>query len=864
MSLGKYHQKRKFDDTPEPSGKEKKSRGTLHFVVQKHAASHLHYDFRLEMDAVLKSWAVPKGPSLNPDDKRLAIMVEDHPLDYKNFEGIIPKGNYGAGTVIVWDEGTYYFNEGASYKESKKIFDEGLKKGHLRVYLEGKKLKGEFSLVRLHTPKENEWLLIKKNDAYASSEDITKKDTSVKTNKSIEDLSEKKEPASSKKKVEKKKSPAEPTHFNEEQQSPMPHAIKPMLATPVEKPFNHPEWVFEIKWDGYRAIAEIEGTDVHLYSRNNLSFDQKFPPVRDSLSKLNLHAVIDGEIVAIDKNGNPSFQALQNYLTTDPVQLKYYVFDLLYLNGYSTIGLTLLERKELLKEALPENDTVIYSEHFPEKGIDFYEASQAQHLEGIIAKNAKSLYSPGVRTKEWLKIKAQKSQEAIICGYTEPRGSRKEIGALILGVYEKNELIYIGHSGGGFTEAGLKDIKKKLVPLEIKECPFKTVPKTNTKPHWVQPELICEISFSEWTGEGLMRHPVFMGMRTDKTPEEITKDTELPVVSIIKNEKIKKKEKKGHQMNRKPIALEESRQLKNSTDKEILIEKKKLKLTNLNKIYWPKEKYTKGDLIDYYMNIADYMLPYLKDRPQSLNRYPNGIEGDSFFQKDVKNLLAEWIRTIPITSGPEEKIVNYLVCEDKASLIYMANLGCIEINPWSSRIHSLNNPDFMIIDLDPLDISFNKVIETALVVKEILDQAGADSYCKTSGATGLHILVPLAAQYDYEHCKQFAHIIASLVNKRLPKITSIERSPGKRNKRVYVDYLQNSRGQTIASAYSVRPKPGATVSTPLNWEEVQKGLSPGDFTIKNMGERLNKLGDIFKNVLEKGIDIEKCLNNLGT
>ena len=837
MVLTKYREKRKFAKTPEPEGKKKPLKGALQFVVQKHAASHLHYDLRLEIDGVLKSWAVPKGPSLDPQVKRLAIMVEDHPFDYKNFEGIIPEGNYGAGTVIVWDEGNYYSIENKDPVEGEEILKRGLQKGHITFFLEGTKLKGAFSLVKIRSRGENTWLLVKKDDEYASKKDITKDDSSVKSGKTLKEISEKKDER-------------------------MPHAIKPMLAMPVKEPFDHPDWVFENKWDGYRAIAEIENSKVHLYSRNYISFNYKFPSVARALEKLNFNTILDGEIVALDKHGHSKFQLIQNYQNNSDGNIVYYVFDMLYLNGHDMRGLTLLQRKEILKQALPKNKVIIYSDHIEEKGISFFEEACTNKSEGIIAKKSNSSYITGKRTKEWLKIKTHQRQEAVIGGITAPRGSRKDFGALVLGVYEKNELKYIGHTGGGFNEKSLKEIKKKLEPLFINTSPFKKIPLTNTPVTWVEPKLVCEVSFLEWTKEGVMRQPVFIGLREDKDTKSIVREKEISPELILNEpgmktinatKKIKSKiAKTVHNVTKgtKPV------------NKEIMVNKHKLKLTNLEKIYWPDEKYTKGDIIAYYDEISDYILPYLKDRPQSLNRYPNGIYGESFYQKDVGDMPPEWVKTIEITSGSEDKIVNYLVCQDKATLLYMANLGCIEINPWSSRIKSLDKPDFMIIDLDPLDISFQYVIEVAQVVKEILDKAGAESFCKTSGATGLHIYVPLGAKYDYEQSRDFAHIIAKLAQSELPGISSIERKPAKRKKKVYIDYLQNSRGQTLAAPYCVRPQPCATVSAPLKWTEVKKGLDPSDFTIKNIQDRLKKTGDIFKSVLGKGINLNNCLNNL--
>jgi bifunctional non-homologous end joining protein LigD len=476
--------------------------------------------------------------------------------------------------------------------------------------------------------------------------------------------------------------------------------------------------------------------------------------------------------------------------------------------------------------------------------------AEEKNIEGILAKKTNSIYLTAKRSSEWLKIKTSRRQEAIIGGFTKPKGSRKNFGALVLGVYQGNDFIYIGHTGGGFTEKDLEEIQVLLDKLIIKKSPFKDPPKTNTPVTWVKPKLVCEVNFSEWTQEGLMRHPVFLGLREDKKPEEII--IEKPFIQTDADNPDEPYENQ----------IPGERNEKKNIDKEVLIKGRKLKLTNLNKVFWPEEGYTKGDLIDYYRQVSKFILPYLIDRPESLNRHPNGIDKKNFFQKDMANLPPSWVKTRKIYSESNDKEINYLICNDEATLVYMANLGCIEINPWFSRIKSLDNPDYLVIDLDPVEISFDKVIETAQEVKKVLDFAGAPSYCKTSGATGLHIYVPLNAKYNYDIAKNFAELLCRMVNSRIPEITSVERNPAKRKKKVYLDFLQNRSGQTLAAPYSVRPYPEATVATPLKWEEVKTGLKPENFNIKNIFNRLKVKGDLFKGVLGKGINIEKCIKNL--
>jgi bifunctional non-homologous end joining protein LigD len=629
-----------------------------------------------------------------------------------------------------------------------------------------------------------------------------------------------------------------------------------MLASLTEEVFSKKDWLFEIKWDGYRAVAEIEGGKVNLHSRNNISFNNKYTPVVESLKAFDVDMILDGEVVVLDNRGKSSFQLLQNYQKTGIGNLVYYVFDLLYFNGYDLTKIPLHKRKKLLKKLLLDIPNILFSDHIEEDGEVFYKAAEEKKLEGIIAKDGNSLYYPGKRTKDWLKIKTWKRQEAVIGGFTQPKRSRKKIGALVLGVYEGNDFIYIGHAGGGFTEEDLDEVYAKLEPLQRKTSPFKEEPETNTPVTWVKPELVCEVSFSEWTDEGLMRQPVFLGLREDKSAEKVVK--EKPVSSSPdKEENIKQDTEEDNKANNM-----KSEERSNSKEGEITINNRNLKLTNLDKPYFPDDGYTKSDVIEYYRKVSEYILPYLKGRPESLNRHPNGIKEEGFYQKDVADLPPDWVATERIYSEHNDKKIKYLVCNDEATLVYMANLGCIELNPWFSRVENLDNPDYLVLDLDPEDISFNKVVETALAVKEVLDIAGTDCYCKTSGATGLHVYVPLNAKYNYDLAREFAQLIANIVHERTKDFTSIVRNPSKRQKKVYLDYLQNRTGQTLAAPYSIRPRPGAPVSTPLKWEEVKIGLEPEDHNISNTMRRLGQMGDIFKGVLGKGIDIEKCIKNL--
>ncbi len=501
----------------------------LIFVVHKHAARALHYDLRLELEGVLKSWAVPKGPSLDPSLKRLAVMVEDHPLDYKDFEGVIPEGSYGAGSVIIWDRGFYHHPSVRDENESEKLLLDGFRKGNLKFVLEGEKLQGEFALVK--TGKDGKsWLLLKKKDRNATKGDILKENRSVVSQKSLEEMLEADSSKSFRQKKLKQISLHEAMESEDLQDAPakpMPHDIKPMLATPVKEPFDHPDWIFEVKWDGYRAVAEIRDDGVSLYSRNGISFDKKFFPIVDSLRKLRFDAVLDGEIVVVDDQGRPDFQMVQHYQDSGSGHLLYYVFDLLYFRGHDLTDLPLLRRKELLKKILPSTPKIRFSDHVWKEGVLFYNVAKERGLEGIIAKHSRSVYEAGRRSRQWLKVKTHLTQEAVIAGFTEPGGGRKYFGALVLGVYEGGELMYIGHVGGGFTANNLKDIREKLEPLIQKECPFTVKPETNAPVTWVKPELVCEVALSGWTEDVVMRHPAFLRLREDKAAREVVREKPL-------------------------------------------------------------------------------------------------------------------------------------------------------------------------------------------------------------------------------------------------------------------------------------------------------------------------------------------------
>jgi len=874
MGLAKYKDKRNFQDTPEPDTAVEKTGSKLTFVIQRHAASHLHYDFRLEMEGVLKSWAVPKGPSMKAGEKRLAMMVEDHPLAYGKFYGEIPKGNYGAGTVEIWDYGTYEPMENPDKKEPEKLLLAQLKKGDIKFTMHGKYLKGSFALVKMKTDeKGNSWLLIKKKDKYdVESYDI----------ESLKPLISKKKAGNPKKNIRSKpnvaidteESSAKKTKIKQKKLGMVWDKIKqPMLAKLSEELIDNPDWIYEAKYDGYRAIAKIDKQKVEMLSRNGHSFNQKYAPLVKELETISEEVVLDGEVVIEDTKGISNFQMLQNFDTTRKGELKFYVFDILFLNGHQLTGLPLAQRKELL-DAFFEKYTfknILKSEAVTGKGEKLYKKLSAKGYEGIIAKEADSLYFPGKRSESWLKIKTSMMQEAVICGFTPPQNSRKHFGSLILGLYEDSKLKYIGNCGTGFTDASLKELHEELEKNITAKSPF--AEKINNtrlrgKPTWVKPKLVCNVKFQGWTQEGHMRIPVFMGLRDDKKPEEVMREKAEKKTTGNRQQPepvgpSRDLTDRGAHKKTKPTPKRSNINKADENEKIISYGRKKVKVTNLNKIYWPKENITKGELIDYYQRIAPYILPYIKNRPLSLNRHPNGIEGQSFYQKDMNvEQIPSWAKTVQIYSKSNDANIDYLICNDEATLIYMINLGCIEINPWHSRYQKEDMPDYLMMDLDPGDIGFKHVVDTALTIKDICDELDIPCFCKTSGATGLHIFIPLAAKYTYDEVKTFAELLATLTHQRLPKTTSIERSVAKRKDKIYVDFLQNRKGQTIASVYSARPKEGATVSAPLLWEEVNHQLTPKMFTIFNIEERIKKVGDLWEGVLDKGISLEKVLKKI--
>jgi len=651
--------------------------------------------------------------------------------------------------------------------------------------------------------------------------------------------------------------------------SPLPKNIAPMLATLVSDAVEEAGWLYEIKWDGYRAIAYLNKGETNIRSRNNKSFNEKFYPVFEALKKWKVNAVVDGEIVVVNEQGLPDFSDLQLWRSEADGQLAFYVFDILWLDGFNVMDLSIEDRHELLQVVIPADNGIIkISEQFNTSGKDFFSLAERLGLEGIFAKKTGSTYSPGIRSKEWLKIKTEKRQEFVIGGYTKNENTSKLFSAILVGLYENGKFHFVTPVGTGFDTATQKDILQKLKPYETKTCPFVVEPEYNkpsrfrpnppkAKVIWVKPKLVAEVSYRELTKDGAVRHPSFKGLREDKKPADVVRE-----VSTAPQDVAEKPTKMSKALSTPP--KKERKTLLNPTDEAQTrsIGGHNLHFTNLSKIFWPKERITKRELINYYYQVAPYMLPYMKDRPQTLNRHPHGIVGESFYQKNVKGKVPEWIQTFPYYSDTDDEKKEFLVCTNEASLLYIASLGCIEMNPWSSRVQSPNNPDWCIIDLDPDKNTFDQVVKAAQVTKQVLDAIEVPAYCKTSGSTGLHIYIPFGAKYSYNDSKEFGRRIVKIVHNEIPSFTSIERKTADRDGKMYLDFLQNRPQATLAGPYSVRPKPFAPVSMPLLWDEVKKGLKIKDHNVRNAISRLKETGDLFKGVLGKAINLSKAIKKI--
>jgi bifunctional non-homologous end joining protein LigD len=902
--LTEYRRKRDFARTQEPSGDTTESPprpGKLRFVIQKHAASHLHFDLRLELDGVMKSWAVPKGPSLDPSVKRLAMQVEDHPIDYNTFEGTIPKGEYGGGTVMLWDRGTYTADAATTPGEEEGAIRQGLARGDLKITFHGARLHGSFALVRMKFSRDGsssskpQWLLIKHRDKFASDEDVVAENmTSVESGRTMEEI------ASGKSRVWRsnrasngpvvKARPAKKVAAASSMPAPSFGSLEPMYAS-IGTKIPGDGWTFEPKYDGIRVLAFTTAADVKLITRNGKDKAAQFPEVVAALKKLASQTkrafLLDGEIVALIDGKPARFQELQSRMhvkeprmierhsTSTPAAIV--LFDILVDGDDALITKPWTERRAQLLKLVGKRISphLWVTESIEGDGKKMLDRARRQGWEGIIAKRVDSTYEPGKRPRSWLKLKIEFREEFVVGGYTEPRNAREHIGALLLGYYDKNRFIYAGHTGGGFTREGLSDMYKRLSPLERKTSPFEETPKTNEKAHWVKPEVVVEVKFSEWTADRRLRQPIFVGLRDDKDAKDV--EIEAPSVqrkpvrkgvAASRDPRVKVPARvKG--TNRKSIAKTSAAKLEN-VDKGGLLEQlssiekvrgdgaldfgrgKKLKVSNLDKIFFPTAKYTKGDVMRYYARIADLILPTIQDRPLVLKRFPNGIDGESFYQQKASESTPPNVRVEVITTDGGDKQPR-IIGGDLLTLLYTVQLGAISVDPWHSRVPSLEYADYTIIDLDPGPrANFARVVQAARWAKEVIDGFGLHAAIKTSGSTGLHIYLPLPPKTPNEAATLVAQVIATKVVDAHPKEATIERSVKARGAAtVYMDYLQNIQGKTVAGPYCVRAKPGAPVSTPLKWSELTDDLDPREFHLGNAAERFEKLGDIWNEAMRK-------------
>ena len=837
--LEPYRAKRSLDRTPEPAGSRSPAVGSRPgglFVVHKHAARRLHFDLRLEMDGVLRSWAVPKGPSYDTADKRLAVLVEDHPLEYGDFEGLIPEGNYGAGAVIVWDRGRWVPLEDPVA---------GLVQGKLLFELRGHKLHGVWTLVKLKKG-DKDWLLIKERDAHASSSAPLPPEESVLSGLTVEDLKAGLTPADGLR--------ADLTRLGAPTREVPADTAPLMLAETRDGPFSDRAWLFELKLDGYRLLASRSSGVARLFSRNGNDLSACFPEVSRAVAALPVGGlVMDGEVVALDESGRPSFQRLQQRakltrgidirqaVVENPV--TFFAFDLLAAEGFDVRPLPLSARKELLQKILPPAGAIRFLDHFEGEGELLYQQVLKLGLEGILAKRADSPYRAG-RSAAWLKIRTRQSDDFVVVGYSAPRGSRSGFGALQLAQYVDGALIYSGRAGSGFSDKQLTEVRATL-DTNRRDGPPCGGPIPREKGiTWTEPRLVCEVEFTEWTEEGLLRQPVFLRFRDDKRPEECVRAA---------GQRDSGTEEPGDVVTLSAAKGPEPRS-----------ESRTVNFTNLQKVFWPDEGYTKGDLIEYYRSVGPWILPYLADRPVVLTRYPDGVNGKSFYQKDAPGFVPDWIRTERMWSEQAERDIDYFVCDDEAALLYLANLGTIPLHVWASRTSSIDRPDWCVLDLDPKGAPFSDVVRVAQTTHALCEEIGLPNFVKTTGSSGLHVLIPLGGQCRYEEARGLGELLARVIVGELPDITTLARQLSRREGKVYIDYLQIGAGRLLVAPFSVRALPGAPVSMPLRWSEVNSKLDIRSHTIENALARMRKLKrDPLRDVLTMSPDLTSAIELLG-
>jgi bifunctional non-homologous end joining protein LigD len=872
--LSEYSAKRSFAATPEPApGGIEARAGPLLFVVQQHAARRLHYDFRLECDGVLKSWAVPKGPALDPSEKRLAVQTEDHPFDYASFEGVIPPGQYGAGEVIVWDCGVYSPDEDAEYwfhdrKEAERQVRDGLENGKLSFLLRGEKIKGSFALVR-SSDKKN-WFLIKHKDRFVTKNDVTQLNRSVISGAALEDMK------------------VVPTHripvsrlVPAGDMRPLPATLAPMHAELHDAPFNHADWMWEPKLDGYRALAFITGEGVQLRSRRGLELAADFPRLAAELGKQAVRGmVLDGEIVAFDATGKPSFNALQNRTQ----QVVYYCFDLLYFEGIDLRKAPYSDRRRYLAQCLLPSP-LVQLVHAEEDGIALHKAALASGLEGVVGKRKESRYESGRRSASWLKVKSTHSADFVIGGYTKGKGSRAPLGALLIGYWEGDQLRYASHVGSGFDEASLAQVQGKLDQLRITICPFAEKPPVNAPTEWVEPKMVAEVKFQDWTKDGYLRAPVFLRLRDDVDPKEVRRAQNVEAAARPGSEI----DEVVQQLENKKAAF------------TIAVGPHQIRLTHLDRVYWPENRalkqppLTKRDLLRYLAQVSPYILPHLADRPLTMIRMPDGIHGQRFFQKHWPQERPQFAETITVFSGHKDESHEYLLCNNLPTLLWLAQSGTLEFHVWHSRARPgadaaskntdyassmaaleasvLNYPDYVVFDIDPYiysgkeapgeepelnTVAFEKGKEIAFRLRELLHTMSLEAIVKTSGKTGLHVFVPIQRTLDFDAAREVSELVGRHLMRQHPKDITLEWSVPKRTGKIFMDYNMNVRGKTLNVAYSPRGAPGAPVSMPLTWEELA-GAHPLDFRITNAAERLAQTGDRWRDALGRKQSLERAL-----
>lgn len=872
--LEEYNRKRIPGRTPEPFGdgpRVPSASGGM-FVVHKHHAHRLHYDFRLEMEGVLRSWAVPKGPSLNVADKRLAVMVEDHPLDYANFEGVIPAGNYGAGGVIVWDRGTYRVIDPAADAA------DAVRDGKLDIELRGFKLQGAFTMVRTsgrggkarpsRDSDKPQWLLIKKRDEYASTENLLEeRPRSVLSGLTVEEMRNPLGPGTEiAGELDRIQAPTLKTPM-------APKAFTFGLAKLLREPVQGDGWLVELKYDGVRAFAFRDGASVRIIGRSGLEITAKYPEVALALGALPYKRfAVDGEIVAPGDDGRPSFQALQRRIQArDPDQIGrfalgapvfYHAFDLLAFDRFDLRDLEIETRKAMLRRMIHDEGPLRYVDHHVGDAVAFYDAVCKARLEGIVAKRALSAYPIG-RTGAWVKIKCPTVGRFVIGGWTEPAGSRAHFGALLLGQYEAPGVLrFVGRVGTGFDEDALRALGQDMRKIQGGATPFRTPSAGEPAPprgsHFCTPTMVCEVRFSEWTGDGSLRHPSFLGLVSADPRECLYRGPHSKSYRSDRNETSALQDIKS-----RPPAPRSTVKLQRASGRHETSKTRQVEITNSAKIFWPAEGYTKHDLITYYETIAPWILPYLKDRPVVLTRYPNGIDGKSFFQKDAPEYAPSWIRRARIYSEDSRRDISYFIIDSADALAYIANLGAIPIHIWSSRVPHLNSPDWLLFDLDPKGSTTELAVRVAIEIRAVLIAAGMRPYVKTSGQAGLHVMVGLKPGYSYRQARMFLELVARIVVDRAPEAATIERDTAARGGKVYIDYLQLGEGKTIAAPFAARPQPGAPVSAPLRWDELKRKTDPGKFNIKSMPARMRRLGsDPFLGVIDDPQEIEPALEKV--